>query len=296
MGLFNIFKKKKPWVRWYSTDPGVADLHPWYPSRKLHRPWRTKALKDQGARNSEERRCPWLKASRMWERMHHEMIGQENSEGPENYTHGVTCPATSKIMDSGYILPCPADIIIQTDGTGVNFQYITQKLFVNNSRYVKSHIPQQTDGMRETISNKPTLEWTVKLELPWRVQAHPDVVFMQIPIAYHDEDRFTVPTGIADPAYSYEINLQLFWHKIEAGEYLLKAGTPLCQWVPMHRDFLTMKGWDVRVETANDWDRENNDIMEYQRRKNFLESSNLRERIDTQAQILSLNKNIERFN
>ena len=48
MGLFNIFKKKKPWVRWYSTDPGVADLHPWYPSRKLHRPWSTKALKDQG--------------------------------------------------------------------------------------------------------------------------------------------------------------------------------------------------------------------------------------------------------
>ena len=90
MGLFNIFKKKKPWVRWYSTDPGVADLHPWYPSRKLHRPWRTKALKDQGARNSEERRCPWLKASRMWERMHHEMIGQEKQDGPENYTHGVT--------------------------------------------------------------------------------------------------------------------------------------------------------------------------------------------------------------
>ena len=49
MGLFNIFKKEKLWVRWYSVDPGVADLHPWSPARKLHRPWRTKALKAQGA-------------------------------------------------------------------------------------------------------------------------------------------------------------------------------------------------------------------------------------------------------
>ena len=35
--MFNLFKKKKPWVRWYSVDAGVADLHPWFPARKLHR-------------------------------------------------------------------------------------------------------------------------------------------------------------------------------------------------------------------------------------------------------------------
>ena len=295
MGMFNLFKKKKPWVRWYSTDPGVADLHPWFPARKLHRPWRTKALKDAGARNSEERRCPWLRAERMWERLQKQMHGEAMT--PDNYAHGVTCPATSKVMDSGYILPLPADLIIKTCGDGVNFEYITQKQFVNEQRYVKSHIPEQTVGMRDTISsNKPVLDWTIKLELPWRVQAHPDLVFMQIPIAYHEEKRFTVPTGIADPSYSYEINLQLFWHVIEEGTYLLKAGTPLCQWVPMHRDYLTMRGWDVRVETANELDTENNDIMEYQRRKNFLESTNLKERIDSQRKILSLNKNIERFN
>ena len=225
------------------------------------------------------------------------MNGTEEKDYDGLFNHAVTCPALTTLFETGWIMTAPADFLIKQDGEGKNFGWLSQVLFDSGGpTYVTAHIPEQTDGMRETVSNKPVLDWTVKLELPWRVQAHPDVVFMQIPIAYHNEDRFTVPTGIADPAYSYEINLQLFWHKIEKGEYLLKAGTPLCQWVPMHRDFLTMKGWDVRVETANDWDRENNDIMEYQRRKNFLESSNLRERIDTQRKILSLNKNIERFN
>ena len=42
------FKKKKPWVRWYSVDRGVAELSPWFPAKQLKRPWRMNALKEQG--------------------------------------------------------------------------------------------------------------------------------------------------------------------------------------------------------------------------------------------------------
>ena len=48
------FKKKKPWVRWYSVDRGVAELSPWFPAKQLKRPWRMNALKEQGGRNREE--------------------------------------------------------------------------------------------------------------------------------------------------------------------------------------------------------------------------------------------------
>ena len=291
MGLMNIFKKKKPWVRFYSIDDGVAELHPWFPARKLHRKWRTDALK---AQNDPAKRCPYLRATKMWERMSAEMRGE--SIPPEIYTHGVTCPAITSVMDAGYILPAPADIIIKTDGTGVNFEWVAPMLFHNNSRYVKAHIPEQTEGMRELVNpQKDVLDWTIKLELPWRVQAHPDVLFLQQPIPYWDEDRFTPPTGIVDPSYSYDINLQLFWHKIEPGEYYIKAGTPLCQWVPLHRDFFKMKGWDICIETANEHDIENNKIMDYQRGRNFIEGDDLKGRIKVQKQILALNKNIKRF-
>ena len=233
-----IFKKKKPWVRFYSIDPGVAELQPWIPAAKLHRKWRTEALKNT---SNKEKRCPYLRVKKLWNRMQDELYGQKST--PELYEHAVTCPALRDVMDSGYVLKCPADILIKTDGTGVNFEWISQMKFctsISPGKYVTAHIPQQTEGMRHLIDQqKDVLDWTIKLELPWRVQAHPDLVFIQMPIPYWDEDRFTPPTGIVDPAYSYEINLQLFWHKIEEGEYLIKAGTPLCQWVPVHRSFLS---------------------------------------------------------
>jgi len=291
MGLMNIFKKRKPWVRFYSIDPGVADLHPWFPARKLHRKWRTDALK---AQNAPEKRCPYKKVESMWKRMSAEMMGEQAM--PEIYTHGVTCPALASVMDSGYILPAPADILIKTDGSGVNFEWLSPMLFHNNSQYVKAHIPQQTEGMRELVNQQEdVLDWTIKLELPWRVQSHPDILFLQQPIPYWDEDRFTPPTGIVDPSFSYDINLQLFWHKIEAGEYYIKAGTPLCQWIPLHRDFFKMKNWDIFIETANDHDIENNKIMDYQRGRIFIEGDDLKGRIKVQRQILGLNKNIKRF-
>ena len=48
---------------------------------------------------------------------------------PELYEHAVTCPALRDVMDSGYVLKCPADILIKTDGTGVNFEWISQMRF-----------------------------------------------------------------------------------------------------------------------------------------------------------------------
>ena len=87
---------------------------------------------------------------------------------------------------------------------------------ISAGKYVSAHIPQQTEGVRQLVDQqKDAFDWTIKLELPWRVQAHPDLVFIQMPIPYWDEDRFTPPVGIVDPSYSYEINLQLFWHKVE---------------------------------------------------------------------------------
>ena len=87
----------------------------------------------------------------------------------------------------------------------------------------------------------------------------------------------------------------MFWHKIEAGEYLIKAGTPLAVWIPIERKYLSNDEYDVIIESANDEDRRNNKIMDYNRYMNFTEMTTLKERIDNQKTVLSLNKNNERF-
>ena len=289
MGLFN---RKKKWIRFYSMTPGVADLHPVIPASKLKRKWRKEQLRSQAHRDEiTTRKCPAKKAAAVWETL-------ATKIPPINFwSHAVTCPALHGVMDNGYILPCPADIIIQLDGSG-NFEWKSTMEFYGG-RYVSAHIPEQTQGMRNLVShnqNKDVLDWTIKMETPWRIQAHKDIVFIQIPVAYWEEDRFSIATGLVDPRYSYEVNMQIFWHKTEPGEYIIKAGTPLAQWIPVNRDFLTSKAFDVVIETANKDDLDNNQIMEYNRGKDLFGNTTLSERIETQANILKLNKNNERFN
>ena len=289
MGLFN---RKKKWIRFYSMTPGVADLHPVIPASKLKRKWRKEALTSQAHRDEITiKQCPAKKATAVWQTL-------LTKVPPVNFwRHAVTCPALHGVMDNGYILPCPADIIIQLDGSG-NFEWKSTMEFYGG-RYVSAHIPEQTQGMRNLVShnqNKDVLDWTIKMETPWRIQAHKDIVFIQIPVAYWEEDRFSIATGLVDPRYSYEVNMQIFWHKTEPGEYIIKAGTPLAQWIPVNRDFLTSKAFDVVIETANKDDLDNNQIMEYNRGKDLFGNTTLGERIETQAEILKLTKNNERFN
>ena len=287
--MFN-FKKKNKWIRFYSLDTGVAALHPLFPAKKLRRKWRSEALKREHAK--EEKKCPALKAKVLWQRLQ----DMDSTGAPDGlWSHAATCPALDGVMDTGYIIPAPADFIIHIDGSG-NFEWRSETLFYGG-RYLTAHIPDQTEGMRNLVNQqKDVLDYTIKMELPWRVQAHKDIVFIQQNIAYWDEERFSVPNGIVDPLYSYEINLQLFWHMTEPGDYMVKACTPLVQWLTVHRDILASKGVDVVIETANADDIDNNDIMEYNRRKNFTENTTLSGRIKTQSDLLKLNKNIERFN
>ena len=289
MGLFN---RKKKWIRFYSMQPGIAELHPVFPATKLKRKWRKEALTSQAKRDEiTMKQCPAKKAAAVWETL-------ATKIPPVNFwSHAVTCPALHSIMDNGYILPCPADFVIKLDGTG-NFEWKSTIQFYGD-RYVSAHIPEQTQGMRNLVShnqNKDVLDYVIKMETPWRIQAHKDIVFIQIPVTYWEEDRFSIATGVVDPQYSYEVNMQIFWHKTEPGEYIIKAGTPLAQWIPVNRDFLTSKAFDVVIETANKDDLDNNEIMEYNRGKDLFGNTTLGERISTQAEILKLNKNNERFN
>lgn len=293
--MWNPFKKKKKWIRFYSLHEGVSDMNPWIPAKKLKRKWRTEALKKYYGKDSA---CPVLKISRLWDHHHNKMMnGVEDGDYEGLFNHAVTCPALTTLFETGWVMTCPADFLIKQDGKGEDFGWLSQVIFDSGGpTYVTAHVKEQTEGMRHLVNpHAPVSDTVVKLELPWRVQAHKDIVFLQIPVPYWDEDRFSVPTGIVDPAYSYEVNLQMFWHKIEAGEYLIKAGTPLAVWIPIERKYLSNDEYDVIIESANDEDRRNNKIMDYNRYMRFTEMTTLKERIDNQKTVLSLNKNNERF-
>tara|TARA_B100000902_G_scaffold70028_1_gene75816 strand:- start:4459 stop:5355 length:897 start_codon:yes stop_codon:yes gene_type:complete len=297
--MFNLFKKKKPWIRFYSVSPGVAQLNPWIPASKVKRKWTKDALKKFYGKES---KCPASTVRKMWNHYNAKMSGEPEGEKYDGlFQHAVTCPAIQKMMHTGWVVTAPADFIVKTVGDGEDFGWLSQVMFdTGGPTYVKAHVSEQTEGMRQTVVPAPyrLLDTTIKLELPWRVQAHKDIVFLQIPVPYYEDDRFTVPTGIVDPSYSYEVNMQLFWHTEvdrEEKEYLIQAGTPLAQWIPFDRKYLDNSGIDVIIEDANEEDTKNNKVMDYNRHMHFTEMTSLNERIDRQKEILALNKNKERF-
>ena len=292
--MFNLFKKKKKWIRFYSLHEGVSHMNPWVPAKTLKRKWKTEALKKYYGKDS---KCPAMRIKNLWEHHKKKLDGDESI--PDGlFNHAVTCPALTTLFETGWVMTAPADFLIKQDGSGEDFGWLSQVLFDSGGpTYITAHAPEQTEGMRNLVNPlaENISETVIKLELPWRIQAHPDIVFIQIPIPYWDEKRFSIPTGIVDPSYSYEVNLQLFWHATEDGEYLVKAGTPLALWIPFERSQLNNDTYDVTIEEANDEDRKNNRIMDYNRYMNFTEMTTLKQRIQNQKEVLKLNKNKERF-
>ena len=96
-----------------------------------------------------------------------------------------------------------------------------------------------------------TVDQVVKINTTWRVQADDDVVFLQTKVPFVNETRFSAVSGILDPRTAYEVNVQLFWHLME-GDTTVRAGTPLCCFVPISRSML--EDLDVSIDVADQKD------------------------------------------
>ena len=78
----------------------------------------------------------------------------------------------------------------------------------------------------------------------WHIVAPKGIKFLFLPLPYPDSFEFYNAPGILDPSINAEINLQLFWNV--TGSYLIKAGTPLGQLIP-----LTEKKYDFICRDMN---------------------------------------------
>ena len=125
--MWNPFKKKKKWIRFYSLHEGVADIYPWIPAKKLKRKWRTDALKKYYGKDS---KCPALKLKRLWDHHQHKLeTGVDSPDYDGLFQHAVTCPALTTLFETGWIMTAPADFLIKQDGKGEDFGWLSQVLF-----------------------------------------------------------------------------------------------------------------------------------------------------------------------
>ncbi len=195
-------------------------------------------------------------------------VGDISRNRPEQGKQIVlNCPAIKQITSVGYVLRAPADFIIKTGPSVEHLSWETPFLFKRHSDkytfsgseyYVSWHSPAQTEPLiPKEIPNtdKKYLHSAVKIETPWRVKASDDILLLQLPVTYNNEARFSAAIGVLDPKYMHSVSVQLFWHVVE-GETLIKAGTPLVQYVPIQRSLFQKNSVDFIVDTATDVEKE----------------------------------------
>ena len=228
-----MFRKKQPKARFFSLLPAVHTLHPITKADKLDRTWTAEERDDYRERL---KRCP---IGPLLQGEHHEVssIGR--------------CPAINHIMRTGYVVYAPADFKVHTNGDGHTILFTTTPFSPPTSQYVVLHETEVTKWLMDSTKDT-TIDQVVKINTTWRVQADDDVLFLQTKVPFVNETRFTAVSGILDPRTAYEVNVQLFWHVME-GDVTVKAGTPLCCYIPISRRMLEDLDVSIDVATPTDY-------------------------------------------
>ena len=137
------------------------------------------------------------------------------------------CPAISEFMNMGITIPlwCDLKVKINDDGRAEwSAPQNTNFFFGNHGEdQFADYLPQYA---------KPTL--VLKAGCPWRIKTPPGVLLLQLPMLWHFNPIFTVATGVIWNEFHHEINQQMIFHN--TGEFLLKRGTPLAQYIPIRRE------------------------------------------------------------
>jgi hypothetical protein len=215
-----MFFKKKPFVRFVNLIPGVETA---YPVIRTH-----------------EYKFSWLRHAAL------DFKERANAAGPEQLMAGVNrCPGILQYFKQGFIVTAPVDFTITTninDPDGFRW-HCPAEFTWEGDPYIGSHSVNQLAKFMPFRDD--TLKTVVKVNTFWRINSSPDIVFLQLPIAYPDHNNFTAVHGVIDCEEYVEINVQMFWHKLN-DTVVVKAGTPLCQLIPIPRKLAV----DLVVEPA----------------------------------------------
>ena len=227
INFFKKQKKQKPWIRFFSLEQGLPEIYPIKLRSSIKQPWQE---------NKEKSKCP--------------ITNKRNS---------AKCPAIKQISKIGWVVQAPMDFAIYTNGDGSSFEWTAANNFKSQSKdYITFHDIDQTAKILDRPND--TLKRIIKVDTPWRITASEDIVLLQQHIHWNNENRFTAVTGVIDPQFTLQVNVQLQWHILNSGKegILIEAGTPLAQFIPIPRIYLEKNWYDISIENANskDWDLE----------------------------------------
>ena len=205
-------------IEFFNIVQGVADIYPVIKSSEYRPSWVSACKKDYDEKKA-------------------------NMDG-DKFFHTYRCPGIFDLMTYGYILTCPWDVTIETNGDGEDFRWRVPSPELSNllgDEPIQGHM---STAIAKTLPVKEgRLRSVIKFTTGWHIIAPKGVKFLIIPLPYPDTFEFESATGVLDPSISTELNAQVYWN-VTNGRHTVKAGTPLCQFIPLTDE-------KFKIETRN---------------------------------------------
>lgn len=167
------------------------------------------------------------------------------------------CPSFADVYNLGYVLPSPVDIWLSVSKDDNNIYYWKTpsndyQLDVHSDNQLVNHI-------------NSNIKKVFKFVNPIQIIGPKGYSLMQLPMLHHYETiiDWYVPYGIIDIDTHHEINPQIYYVS-DKDEILIKAGEPLCYYIPFKRD-------NIKIEMKAMEDKYKNkiNVSKYLAHRNF---------------------------
>lgn len=208
--MFDFFRRKTK-MEFIQRIEGVEKLMPIIPASQYKHPWVGRLMED--FRN--QRACP--------------------DYGMQRETHTAKCPGIFGVMQNGWILRTWQDITIETNGDGVtcNWTSSMDQRSLCGVDAIGFHPAEQLTNFLENWDG--AVRNVVKFQTGWSCKVPKGYYLLEMPVAFSDDDRFEVLTGVHYIGGYTQLNPQTKW-KVKSGKVLIKAGTPIAQYVLVRRE------------------------------------------------------------
>ena len=172
------------------------------------------------------------------------LVKEDYKKQKQGTPHLFKCPGIFHLFSYGFVITAWHDFEITCTVKGINWTIPDNMM---NDLLEKDVIQiQQGDSIGKHIPQRPwSIPHILKINTPWHVIAPKNVKFLMCALPYSEDFDFECCPGILDPGYSSEINIQMYWNRIR-GTRIIKAGTPLAQFIP-----ITEKNYNFKVRDKN---------------------------------------------
>ena len=160
------------------------------------------------------------------------------SHNKNDVQHTSKCPGIIKLKGKGFIVRNHSDIKLTLKDNTYNWNTPTNWTEMSDNLCEDTITHHFQESLHDFMSDWPkdTLPIVLKINLPWYIRIPKGWEVMMIDPFYKDDYRFTVCPGIFEHDLGLaRLNVPVFWHST-SGEFLIKAGTPIAQLIPMKTD------------------------------------------------------------